>query len=147
MTKAWWCVGAHRAALCCLLVEFGALDDVFDDFFLRPPLFIVTPPHWPLVFALETKVSASTARRFSFITLLPSQATCEAPCKASVSRLSMRGIPASTSEGWSLPDRERRCIFAACCCCFAALAAFVVPTMVEDCLVADGGADEEDMDA
>jgi hypothetical protein len=114
---------------------------------LRPPLFIVTPPHWPLVFALETKVSASTARRFSFITLLPSQATCEAPCKAPVSRLSMRGIPASTSEGWSLPDRERRCIFAACCCCFAALAAFVVPTMVEDCLVADGGADEEDMDA
>lgn len=51
-----------------------------------------------------------------------------------------------SSKGWSLPDRERRCIFAAACC-FAALAAFVVPTMVEDCLVADGGADEEDMDA
>lgn len=45
-----------------------------------------------------------------------------------------------------LPVRERRCIFAAAC--FAALAAAVVaPTMVVECLVADVGADEEDMDA
>jgi hypothetical protein len=44
-----------------------------------------------------------------------------------------------------VPVRERRCIFAAAC--FAALAAFVVPTMVVDCLPAEVGAIEEDMDA
>jgi hypothetical protein len=54
----------------------------------------------------------------------------------------MRKIPVCIAN---LPVRERRCIFAAAC--FAALAAFVAPTMVEDCLVVDEGADEEDMDA
>jgi hypothetical protein len=44
-----------------------------------------------------------------------------------------------------LPVRERRCIFAAAC--LAALAAFVVPTMLADCLVADDGAEEEDMES
>jgi hypothetical protein len=59
----------------------------------------------------------------------------------------MRGIPACMSKGSSLPDRERRCIFAAAAA-FAAFAALVVvPTMVEDCLVFDAGAEEEDMDA
>jgi hypothetical protein len=58
----------------------------------------------------------------------------------------MRTIPACMSKGYSLPDRERRCIFAAAAA-FAAFAAFVVPTMVEDCLVFEVGTDEEDMDA
>lgn len=49
-------------------------------------------------------------------------------------------------EVQSLPVRERRCIFAAAA--FAAFAAaVVVPTMVEDCLFEDVGAEEEeDMD-
>jgi hypothetical protein len=58
----------------------------------------------------------------------------------------MRTIPACMFKGDSLPDLERRCIFAAAAA-FAAFAALVVPTMVEDCLVFEVGADEEDMDA
>lgn len=42
-----------------------------------------------------------------------------------------------------LPVRERRCIFEAAC--LAALAAVVVPTMVEGCLTDDVSVDEGDM--
>ena len=46
-------------------------------------------------------------------------------------------------EGLSVPVRDRRCIFEAAC--FAALAAVVVPTMVEGCLNVDVSAEEGDM--
>jgi len=65
--------------LCALLVELGALDNVLDHLLLIPPLFVVAPPHWPLVFALETEVFAGAAGGLSLITLLSSQAACEAP--------------------------------------------------------------------
>ena len=42
-----------------------------------------------------------------------------------------------------LPVRDRRCIFEAAC--FAALAAVVVPTMVEGCLTVDASVEEGDM--
>ena len=47
-------------------------------------------------------------------------------------------------EGQPLPVRERRCIFAAAA--FAALAALVVPTIVERCFEDGVGAVEEDME-
>ena len=43
----------------------------------------------------------------------------------------------------ALPVRDRRCIFEAAC--FAALAAVVVPTMLEGCLTDDVSAEEGDM--
>jgi hypothetical protein len=53
--------------------------------------------------------------------------------------------PCKEQHKGNVPVRERRCIFAAAC--FAALAAFVVPTMFAVCLLAEDGADEEDMDS
>jgi hypothetical protein len=72
MTQAWWGVGAHGDTLGALLVELGALDDVLDHLLLIPPLLVVAPPHWSLVFALETKMFAGAAGRLAFIALLPS---------------------------------------------------------------------------
>ena len=58
MAETWRGVCAHCDALRTLLVELCAFDDILDDFFLVSPLFIVAPPHWSLVFALETEVFA-----------------------------------------------------------------------------------------
>lgn len=55
-----------------LFCEFRSLDNVLDHLLLLPPLLIVAPPHRPLVFAFESKMSAGLATRFSFIALLPS---------------------------------------------------------------------------
>jgi hypothetical protein len=85
VTEAWRRVCAQCDALCTLLVELCALDDVLDDFLLVASLLIVAPPHWSLVLALQTKMFAGATRRLSLITLLASQATCEAPCTVSVS--------------------------------------------------------------
>jgi hypothetical protein len=72
VAQAWWGVCADCDALCALLVELGALDDVLDDLLLVPPLLVVAPPHGSLVFTLETKVFACAARRLSLIALLAS---------------------------------------------------------------------------
>ena len=93
---------------------------------------------------------ACATRRFPLITLLSSQAACEAAYGAFVSQMSKRGIIHAEYQERHLPDRERRCILAAAA--FAALvaalvAAFVVPTIFEDCLPAEDGAEEEDMDS
>ena len=72
MAQAWWGVCAYCDALCALLVELGALDDVLNHLLLVSPLLIVAPPHWSLVFALETEMFAGAAGRLSFIALLPS---------------------------------------------------------------------------
>ena len=72
MAEAGRCVRANCDALRILLVELCALDDVLDDFLLVSPLLVVAPPHWSLVFTLETKMFACAARRLSLITLLPS---------------------------------------------------------------------------
>lgn len=145
MAEAWWGVGAHGDTLCGLLIELCALDDVFDELLLAASLLVVTPPHWPLVLALEAEVFAGATRGLSLIALLPSQATCEAPCTATISYTPERRIPAKCWRGKHLPVLERRCILAACA--FAELAAFAVPTMVADCLVDEVGAVEEDMDS
>jgi hypothetical protein len=55
-----------------LLGELGPLDDVLDVLLLISPLLVVAPPHWPLVFALESEMSARFATWLSFITLLSS---------------------------------------------------------------------------
>jgi hypothetical protein len=85
MAETGWCVGAHCDTLCGLLIQLCALDDVLDDFLLVSPLFIVAPPYWPLVFALKTKMFASTTRVLSLVALLPSQTACEAPYRAAIS--------------------------------------------------------------
>ena len=70
MAKARRGVGAHCDALCTLLIELRALDNVLDDFFLVSPLLVVAPPHWSLVFALQAKMFAGAAGRLALVTLL-----------------------------------------------------------------------------
>lgn len=67
-----------------LFGELRPLDNVLDHFLLLPPLLVVAPPHGPLVFAFETKMSAGLAPRFSFVAFLPPQSTCEATWQESV---------------------------------------------------------------
>ena len=93
MAETWGRGGAHRHTLRSLFIELRALDDVLDELFLSPPLLIVAPPHGSLVFTLESQVFASAAGRLSFITLLPSKTTCEAPCKSRISPVPKRKIP------------------------------------------------------
>ena len=77
---------------------------------------------------------------FTLVALLPSQTACEAPCEARLVECSSGTDPCMIMY---IPVRDRRCIFEAAC--FAALAAVVVPTMVEDCLTDDVSAEEGDM--
>ena len=56
----------------CLLGQLCPSDDSLDDLLLLPSLLVVTPPHRPLVFTLETKVLARLARRLALVTLLSS---------------------------------------------------------------------------
>jgi hypothetical protein len=72
VAEAWGSVRAQSDALCALLVELCALDDVLDDFLLVASLLVVAPPHWSLVFALQTEMFACATGRFSLIALLPS---------------------------------------------------------------------------
>jgi hypothetical protein len=55
-----------------LLGELRLFDDGLDVLLLGLPLFIVAPPHGPLVFALETKVFAGLAHWLAFVTFLSS---------------------------------------------------------------------------
>lgn len=70
MAETWRGVGTHGDALHTLFIELGALNDVLDDFFLISPLLVVTPPHWSLVFALQTEMFAGAAGRLALVTLL-----------------------------------------------------------------------------
>jgi len=70
-------VRAHRRRR-DLLGELRPLDDGLDVFLLILPVLIIAPPHWSLVFAVETQVFASLAGGLAFIALLSSQSTCEA---------------------------------------------------------------------
>lgn len=98
-----------------LFGELGVLDDVFDGFFLLPSHFIVAPPHWSLVLALQTQVLACFATRFALIALLPSKSACEASCAWQNCQLwSCPTNPCKTS-GTNPPVRERRCIFDGVC--------------------------------
>ena len=72
MAETWRSVRAQCDALRALIVEFCALDDVLDDFLLVSSLLVVAPPHWSLVFALQTEMFACATGRFSLIALLPS---------------------------------------------------------------------------
>jgi len=65
----------------CRSMLFGELcapDLVLDVFLVFSSLLCITPPHRSLVFTYQTKMLASLASRFSFITLLSSKPTGEA---------------------------------------------------------------------
>lgn len=61
-----------------LLISLCPFNDGLDMFFLFAPCFIVAPPMRSLILAVKSKVTACFAFGFPFITLLASQATCEA---------------------------------------------------------------------
>ena len=67
------------------------------------------------------------------------------PAELPLAKCPSAGSLRACQRGQGVPVRDRRCIFAAAC--FAALAALLVPAMVEDCLVVGVGVEEEDMEA
>lgn len=55
-----------------LLISLCPFDDSLDVVFMLPSCFIVAPPVWSLVLAVQSKVTACFATWLSFITLLTS---------------------------------------------------------------------------
>lgn len=78
MRQSRGCLDIGRTHLRRLFRQFCALDYVFDDFLLLFPLLVITPPHWPFVFAFEPEMFASFALSFAFVTLLSPKATSKA---------------------------------------------------------------------